>query len=225
MHTVRSRSRGRQNAIVDIVRPEIERYVEEHTTPPTALLEELTAETQATMGSPEMLTGVVQGRLLELLVHTAGARRVLEIGTYTGYSALAMAAGLPPDGRIDTCEIDPGRAELARRYIARSPYADRITVHVGPALESVAAIEGTFDVVFIDADKPNYLNYIEAVLTRLTDRGLIAVDNTLWSGEVVEPQGETARVIAGLNDRLAADPRLVVVQLTVRDGLTLIRRG
>jgi caffeoyl-CoA O-methyltransferase len=224
VHTVRSRAAGRQNAIVDIVRPEIERYVEEHTTPPPTLLEELTAETWATMGSPEMLTGVVQGRLLELLVYVAGARSVLEIGTFTGYSALSMAAGLPPDGHIDTCEIDPERAELARRYIARSPYADRITVHVGPALESVAALEGAFDFVFIDADKPNYVHYIEAVLTRLSDHGLIAVDNTLWSGEVVEPHGDTARVIAGLNGRLAADPRLVVVQLTVRDGLTLIRR-
>jgi predicted O-methyltransferase YrrM len=215
----------RQNAGVHIVSPEVEHYAEQHTTPPTALLAALAVETEATMGSPEMLTGVVAGRLLEMLVYAAGPRRVLEIGTFTGYSALSMAAGLPPDGRIDTCEIDPARAELARRTIAQSPYADRITIHVGPALESVAALEGAFDFVFIDADKPNYGNYIDAVLPRLSARGLIAVDNTLWGGDVVAPRGETSRVIAALNDRLVADTRLVVVQLTVRDGLTLIRLG
>ena len=209
---------------MDIVRPEIERYAEAHTTPPSALLAALEAETRATMSSPEMLTGTVEGRLLELLVHASGARRVLEIGTYSGYSALSMAAGLPPDGRIETCEIDPSRAELARRYIAQSPYADRITVHVGPALASVAALEGAFDFAFVDADKPNYAHYIEAILPRLSERGLIAIDNTLWSGDVVDPHDDTARVIAELNDRLVADSRLVVVQLTVRDGLTLIRR-
>ena len=172
-----------------IVRPEIESYAGEHTTPPTPLLEALAAETRATMSTPQMLTGRIEGRLLELLVHASGARRVLEIGTFTGYSALSMAAGLPPGGRIDTCEIDPARAELARRYIAQSPYADRITVHVGPALESIAELEGEFDFVFIDADKPNYVHYIEAVLPRLSEHGLIAVDNTLWDGEVLDPHG------------------------------------
>jgi caffeoyl-CoA O-methyltransferase len=209
---------------VAIVDPEIEQYAEAHTSPPTELLAALAAETNSTMTSPQMLTGPTQGRLLELLVHAAGARRVLEIGTFTGYSALSMAAGLAPDGHIDTCELDPSRVEVARRYIAQSPYAGRITVHAGPALESIATLTGEFDFVFIDADKPNYENYIEAVLPRLSERGLIAVDNTLWDGEVVDPRNETARVIATLNDKLATDSRLVVVQLTVRDGLTLIRR-
>ncbi len=212
------------NVGVFIVQPEIELYSEKHTTPPEPLLVALAAETRATMSSPEMLTGTVEGRLLELLVHLSGARRVLEIGTFTGYSALSMAAGLPPDGRIDTCEIDAARAALARRFVAQSPYADRITVHVGPALDSVAALEGEFDFVFIDADKPAYARYVEAVLPRLSERGLIAVDNTLWGGEVVDARNGTAGVLATLNDRLVADSRLVVVQLTVRDGLTLIRR-
>ena len=100
-----------------------------------------------------MMAGAVQGRFLEFLVYSLGARRVLEIGTYSGYSALSMAEGLPPDGRIDTCEIDEQRAEVARRYIARSPYADRITVHLGPALETISQLDGEFDFVFIDADK------------------------------------------------------------------------
>src|SRR6185503_19754771 len=109
-----------------------------------------------------------EGRLLELLVHASGARRVLEIGTYSGYSSLSMAAALPPDGRIDTCEIDETNAAGARRYHERSPVGDRITIHLGPALETIARLEGEFDLVFIDADKPNYRNYFEAVLPRLS---------------------------------------------------------
>ena len=207
-----------------IVEERIEEYAEAHTTSPPDLLARLAQETRETLRSPRMLTGTIEGRFLELLVFGLGARRVLEIGTYSGYSALSMAAGLPPDGRIDTCEIEPQHAEVARRYIAESPYADRITVHLGPALESIAALEGDFDFVFIDADKANYANYLEAVLPRLTERGLIAIDNTLWSGHVLDPQDEDSRAIAALNDAIAADDRLVAVQLTVRDGVTLVRR-
>ena len=209
-----------------IVPEAIERYAEEHTTPPTPLLAELAAETKATLRSPAMLTGTIEGRFLELLVHASGARRVLELGTYSGYSALSMAAGLPEDGRIDTCELDPEHAEVARRYIGRSAYAERITVHLGPALETIARREGEFDFVFIDADKVNYVSYYEAVLPRLSERGLIAVDNTLWSGRVVdaeEPDGLLQAVVA-FNEHVRADPRVVAVQLTVRDGITLIRR-
>lgn len=208
-----------------IVSDDVERYVEEHTTPPEPLLRELAEETHATLDSPQMLAGPVQGRLLELLVHAIGARRVLEIGTFSGYSALSMAAGLPPDGRIDTCEIDERHAEVARRYIARSPYADRITVHLGPALETIARLEGSFDFVFVDADKEGYVDYYEAVLPRLSERGLIAADNTLRGGRVLDPGDEgSARAVARFNDHVCADERVVCVQLTVRDGLTLIRR-
>jgi len=190
-----------------IVPEEIERYAEAHTTPPPPLLAELAAETQATLRSPQMLTGPIEGRLLEQLVFVSGARRVLELGTYSGYSSLSMAAALPPDGRIDTCEIDERHAEVARRYIARSPYADRITVHLGPALETIARLEGEFDLVFIDADKPNYVNYYEAVLPRLSPRGLIVADNTLWSGRVVNPEPDDAstQAIAAFNDRVRQD--------------------
>jgi len=209
-----------------IVPQEIERYAEAHTTPPPPLLAELAAETEATLQSPQMLTGPIEGRLLEQLVFVSGARRVLELGTYSGYSSLSMAAALPPDGRIDTCEIDERHAEVARRYIARSPYADRITVHLGPALETIAHLEGEFDLVFIDADKPNYVNYYEAVLPRLSPRGLIVADNTIWSGRVVNPEPDDAstQAIVAFNDRVRQDERVVCVQLTVRDGVTLIRR-
>ncbi|MGH3130587.1 MAG: O-methyltransferase [Gaiellaceae bacterium] len=209
-----------------IVSDEIERYAAEHTTPPEALLAELADETHASLRAPQMLTGTIEGRFLELLVFASGARRVLEIGTYSGYSALSMAAGLPPDGRIDTCEIDERHAEVARRYIARSPHADRITVHLGPALESIARLDGDFDLVFIDADKENYVNYYEAVLPRVAERGLIVADNTLWSGRVLDggDGDESTRAITAFNDRVRSDDRVTCVQLTVRDGVTLIRR-
>jgi caffeoyl-CoA O-methyltransferase len=209
-----------------IVSEEIERYAEAHTTPPTPLLAELAAETRETLQSPQMLTGPIEGRLLEQLVFVSGARRVLELGTYSGYSSLSMAEALPPDGRIDTCEIDERHAEVARRYIARSPYADRITVHLGPALETIARLDGEFDLVFIDADKPNYLSYFEAVLPRLSRRGLMVVDNTLWSGRVLDPKPDdvSTEAIVEFNDRVLQDERVVCVQLTVRDGVTLIRR-
>jgi caffeoyl-CoA O-methyltransferase len=207
-----------------IVDDEIEAYADAHTTAPDPLLAELAAETRATMSAAGMLTGTIEGRFLDFLVFASGARRVLEIGTFTGYSALSMAAALPSDGRIDTCEIEPTHVEVARRYIAQSPYGDRITIHLGPALETIAAIEGDFDLVFIDADKPNYDAYYEAVLPRLSKRGVIVIDNTLWSGRVLSPEDESTRAIAALNDKLAADERVVCVQLTVRDGVTLVRK-
>ena len=208
-----------------IVPEEIDRYAEEHTSQPTDLLAALAEETRATLQSPQMLTGVVEGRFLEMLVWASSARRVLELGTYSGYSSLSMAAALPAGGRIDTCEISEQHAEVARRYIDQSPYADRITVHLGPALESVARIEGEFDLVFIDADKVNYVNYYEAVLPRLAERGLIAADNTLWSGRVLDESddSEGTRAIKAFNEHVRADSRVVSVMLTVRDGVTLIR--
>ena len=212
---------------MDIVRPEVERYAEEHTTPPTALLAELAAETHATLRFPAMLTGTIEGRLLEMLVFASGARRVLEIGTYSGYGTLSMAAGLPPDAHIDSCEIDATHAEVARRYADRSPYADRIEIHVGPALDTIARLGGTFDFVFIDADKQNYTNYYEAVLPRLGEHGLIAADNTLWSGAVLDETdtSDSTRAIREFNEHVVRDDRVTSVMLTVRDGVTLIRRA
>jgi predicted O-methyltransferase YrrM len=210
-----------------IVLPAVERYVEEHTTPPGPALERLARETRESLALPQMLTGRVEGRLLEMLVWASGAERVLELGTYSGYSALSMAAALPPGGRLVTCEVAPDHAQFAQRHIAASPYADRIELRVGPALETLARLEGVFDLVFIDADKGNYLNYYEAALPKLAGRGLIVVDNTLWSGRVADrsDESETTVVMREFNDHVAADPRVVSVQLTVRDGITLIRRA
>jgi len=210
-----------------IVPEEIEAYAAAHTTSPEELLAELAEETKATLRSPQMLTGPIEGRLLELLVHGVKAKRVLELGTYSGYSSLSMAAGLAEGGHIDSCEVDEKHAEVARRYIARSRYADRITVHLGPALETIGRLGGEFDFVFIDADKGNYGAYYDALLPRLGPHGLMAIDNTLWSGRVLDESddSEDTRAIRELNDRIAADERVVAVQLTVRDGVTLIRRA
>ncbi len=211
---------------MELVDPEAERYALDHTTPLAGGVQALLDEAAEALPYPQMLSGATVGRLLETLVFAVGAQLVLEIGTYAGSSALAMAAGLAPGGRIISCEIDEGHADFARRHIAESPHADRIEVRVGPALDTIAEQPGPFDFVFIDADKESYPAYYEAVLPKLAPRGLIAADNTLRDGEVLgSPDGwsEGTRAIAAFNDALVHDDRVVAVLLTVRDGVTLIR--
>ncbi len=213
--------------MADIVDPELEAYASDHTTAPPPHLEALAAELRVTLDAPGMMVGRLEGRFLELLTFAVGARSVLEVGTFGGYSALAMAAGLPAGGTITSCELSPVHAEFARRHIAASPYADRIEVVVGPAIETIAGLPGPFDLVFLDADKAGYPAYFEAVLPKLAPRGLIVADNTLWSGRVLDPADTTEDTVAlrRFNDALATDSRVVVVQTTVRDGVTLIRRA
>ena len=213
--------------MTDIVDPALDAYAEGHTTAPPAHLDELAADLRATLEYPGMMVGRLEGRFLETLTFALGARSVLEIGTFGGYSALAMAAGLAPGGRITTCEISPVHAEFARRHIAQSPYADVIDVVVGPAIDTVAGLDGPFDLVFIDADKATYGDYYEAVLPKLAPGGLIAADNTLWSGRVLDPDdtSEDTVAIRRFNDAVAVDPRVIAVQTTIRDGVTLIRRA
>ena len=206
---------------MDLVDPRIEEYAERLTSPHEPLLAELSAETSAVLGQTSMLTGPVAGRFLELLVWFGRPQRVLEIGTFSGHSALAMAAALPDGGSIDACELNPERAAFAQRWFDRSPHGSKITVHVGPALETIARLEGTVDLVFLDADKPGYVGYYEAVLPRLSERGLIVADNTLAGGEVLDGSA----TITAFNEHVAGDPRSVQVLLSVRDGLTLIRRA
>jgi len=206
---------------MEVVDPRIAEYVERFSSPHEPLLTELSDETAEELGSTDMLTGPVAGRFLELLVWAAQPLRVLEIGTFSGHSALSMAAALPPGGRIDACEINPQRAAFAQRYFDRSPHGAKITLHLGPALETIERLEGTFDLVFIDAEKNGYVGYDEAVLPRLAGRGLIVADNTLASGRVID--GTPA--ITKFNEHVAADPRTVQVLLSVRDGMTLIRHA
>jgi caffeoyl-CoA O-methyltransferase len=210
-----------------VVPDEIDRYAAEHTTPPGELLERLAEETRASLRAPQMMTGPIEGRFLQTLVFAMGARRVLELGTYSGYSSISMAAALPDGGRVDTCEVEERHATVARRYIEEAGFSDRIAMHVGPALETIERLEGPWDLVFIDADKVNYVNYYEAVLPRLAERGLIAADNTLWSGRVLDDtdDSEATRAIRAFNEHVRGDTRVVSVLLTIRDGVTLIRRA
>ena len=212
-----------------IVQEAVEAYAAAHTSPAAAHLQALAAETRATLESPGMLTGEIEGRFLEFLVFLARPRLVVEIGTYSGYSALSMAQTLPAGGRIVTCELDPERVRFAERHIAEAGYADRIEIRQGPALDTVNALDGPFDLVFIDADKPGYLDYYEAVLPKLAGDGLIVVDNVLWSGRVAEApsddDSESTRALRAFNDHVIADERVLSVMLTVRDGVTLIRRA
>ena len=212
-----------------LVSEQIEAYAAAHTSPAAAHLHALAEETRETLECPQMLTGEVEGRMLEFLVFLARPRSVLEIGTYSGYSALSMAQTLPQDGHIITCELDEERADVAERHIAAAGFGDRIEVRRGPALETVNALDGPFDLVFIDADKAGYLDYYEAALPKLSERGLIVVDNVLWSGRVAEDPGEddeeSTRALRAFNDHVAADERVANVMLTVRDGVTLVRRA
>lgn len=212
--------------MTDITDPALEQYATEHTSPESPLLIELAQATREFSRLHVMMVGRLEGRFLKMLVAAVGARRVLEIGTFTGYSALSMAEALPASGQIITCELDPRHADMARRFIARSPYAQMIDVRVGPALETIQSLDGTFDFVFIDADKPSYLDYYEAVLPLLSVGGLIAADNVLQAGRVVDPADEGANTVAirRFNDHVLADKRVETVMVPIRDGVTLIRR-
>jgi caffeoyl-CoA O-methyltransferase len=206
-----------------IVRPKIEQYAKEHTSPPSPLLAKVAAVTESATERPEMMTGAVEGALLAMLVAMLRPRRILEIGTFTGYSALSMAEAMPAGCRIVTLEADANHAVMARRHIAASAYADRVEVREGPALDTLAELTGPFDLVFIDADKPSYIKFLDAVLPLLAERGIVAVDNVLHFA--ITPDAEDAAAIGAFNAHVASRADLIQVLLTVRAGLMLIRRA
>jgi caffeoyl-CoA O-methyltransferase len=207
--------------MITLVSEEIEKYAHDHTTPEGDLFLRLRDETYQRMRLPQMQVGRIEGNFLKMLARLTNARRILEIGMFTGYSALMMAEALPPDGRIITCDIDPQAEEMARRYFAESPHGHKIEVRMGPALETISTLTGPFDMVFIDADKTNYSNYYEACLPLLRAGGLVVADNVLWSGTVLNPETEDARAIVAFNERVQKDERVENVLLTVRDGMML----
>ena len=209
---------------MDIVDKNIESYAAEHCQQEPEILQKLSLETRETLASSRMLTGRIEGRLLKVLALLVGAKRILEIGTFSGYSALSMAEALPENGELITCDVNPICLAVARRYFEQSPHGAKIRVEEGPALETIARLEGTFDMVFIDADKPNYTNYYEAVLPLVRQGGLIAIDNVLWSGRVLNPDSVFDKAIVALNKRVQTDERVDQVMLTVRDGLYLARK-
>ncbi|HEY8192448.1 MAG TPA: class I SAM-dependent methyltransferase, partial [Gaiellaceae bacterium] len=166
----------------------------------------------------------LEGQFLGWLVWLSNAQNVLEIGTFTGYSSISMALALREGGRITSLDVNEETTAVARRYAEEAGVLERIDYRVGPALEQLAELDGPWDIVFIDADKPNYLNYYEAVLPKLGDEGFIVADNVLWSARVLEDDGEeNTQAIKAFNDHVAADERVECLMLTVRDGMTLIR--
>jgi caffeoyl-CoA O-methyltransferase len=213
-------------ATLTLVPEEIEQYAGNHTTPLPPLVQELIATTQREMGElSRMLSGELEGALLHTLVAATGARRVLEIGMFTGFSALMMASALPEDGELITCDINPKTIAIGRSFFERSPHGRKIEIREGSALDAIKTLSGVFDFIFIDADKGNYIEYYEATLPMLAPNGLIAVDNVLWSGRVLDPKEKDDHAIVAFNDHVQNDARVTNVVLTVRDGLTLIRRA
>ena len=212
--------------MADITTPAAEQYAEQHTTAEPELLTRVVENTRQLSRRSMMLTGHLEGRFLKMLVAISGARRILEIGTFTGYSAMSMAEALPADGELISCEIDERHAQIAREHIATSPHADKIEVRVGPALDTIAALDGEFDMVFIDADKPAYRAYYEAVLPLLSERGFICIDNVLWSLAVLDPSDNdpSTTALRELNDFIVNDPRVECVMVPIRDGVSIIRR-
>ena len=206
---------------MQIVNPALEAYAVRHSSSESPFFRELVRITQAKTACPQMQVGHLEGSFLRLLVRIARAKRVLEIGTFTGYSALAMAEGLPAGGHLITCDRDPTATQIARDHWKRSPHGKKIELKLGPALETVRRLRGPFDVVFIDADKENYLRYWNLCVPRVRRGGLLLADNVLWRGRVLRPQDTTTRAIAAFNRFVAADRRVEAVMVPLRDGVTL----
>jgi len=208
-----------------LVSADIEAYAQAHSIPESDLCRALREETQRRMASPQMIVGSLEGAFLKMMTQLVQATRVLEIGMFTGYSALCFAEALPVEGTVVTCEIDEESAALARQYFARSPSGKKIEVRMGPALDTMRDLKGPFDLIFIDADKINYVNYYRRALDLVSPRGVILVDNVLWDGNVLQEPApdENTAAIQELNRVVVADPRVTAVLVTVRDGILVIR--
>jgi len=202
----------------------VEQFARDHTEPETDLYVRLREETYRVMQRPQMQIDIIEGRFLQMLVRLSGAKSILELGMFTGYSALMMAEALPDNGQLITCEIDAKAEAIARRYFAENPHGRKITVRMGPALDTIKTWTGPLDLVFIDADKVNYSTYYDACLPLLKPGGLVVVDNVLWSGKVLHPKDADDHAIVAFNRLVQSDPRVENVCLTVRDGMMLARK-
>jgi caffeoyl-CoA O-methyltransferase len=206
----------------------IQNYIVAHGTPPTEVQRRLIEETTKLGRASAMQISPDEGALITLLTRLVGARTAVEVGTFTGYSALAIAYGLPDDGHLLCCDVNEEWTAIGRRHWDEAGVGDKIELVIAPALETVQSLPATehIDLAFIDADKPNYLNYANELIPRLRPNGLLLVDNVLWSGRVVDENDndETLVAIRAVNDALAADDRVDVVMLAIRDGLTLARK-
>lgn len=209
-----------------LIPSELEAYAEAHSIPESSVCRALREETYRTMEHSQMLVGPLEGAFLKMMAQLVGAKRVLEIGMFTGYSALCFAEALPEDGTVITCDIDEKAAAVARRYIAQAPFGNKISIRMGQALDTMRTLSGPFELIFIDADKTNYLNYYRRSLDLLAPNGVILIDNVLWSGEVLKqpPPDESTAAIQELNRIVSADPRVSAVLITIRDGILMVRR-
>lgn len=208
-----------------LISPDIEAYAAAHSIPESALCRSLREDTQRKMKYPEMLVGPLEGAFLKMMVQLVQAKDVLEIGMFTGYSALCFAEALPADGSVTTCDVDEESASLARQYFGRSPYGAKISIHMRPALQTMNSLAGPFDLIFIDADKTNYVNYYCRALELISPEGIILVDNVLWDGNVLRhpPPDEQTAAIQELNRMVAGDQRVSAMLMTIRDGVLVIR--
>ncbi len=205
---------------------DLENYANIHSQEEPALLRALSRETHLRVLQPRMLSGHLQGRFLSLLSKLIRPKYILEIGTFTGYATLCLAEGLAPEGLLHTIEVNEELEEIQNKYFAKSPYREQIVQHFAPALEVIPTLETGIDIAFIDADKKNYLNYLDAVLPKMSRGGVILSDNVLWSGKVVEPlkgNDKHTQILMEYNRRLATDPRLETVLLPIRDGISIAR--
>ena len=209
----------------NLVLPEIEAYAATHSAAESEVCRMIREETDRTQDCPQMVVGALEGAFLKVMVQAVQARQVLEIGTFTGYSALAMAEALPDTGTILTCEIDPDSAAFARRFWDKSPHGKKIEVRVGPALETLSTLTGKYDLIFIDADKANYVNYYRRALDLISPTGVILIDNVLWSGRVLDTHDPDSSTVAiqELNRVVSSDPRVTAVLVTLRDGVFVIK--
>lgn len=207
-----------------LVNEAVEDYAFQSTTPEPALLQELIDETNKNMGWPQKLSGRLVGRTLKLLAQLHQPKNVLEIGMFTGYSALSIAEGIPDDGKIICCETNPRAIEFAQTFFDRSPHGHKIEAIFGKALDTLETLDMTLDFTFIDADKRNYLNYYHKVLEMTRPGGLIVLDNMLWSGKVLQPESDIDDVLVDLNKEIATDPNVENLFLTVRDGINVVRK-
>ncbi len=209
---------------MELVNPEIEAYAESKTSEQSQTIKELVRQSDRKLEHVDMLSGKVVGRLLAMLVRISGAKKVLEIGTFTGYSALSMAEALPEDATLITCEYNKRYEDITRTAFLESRHGHKITLKMGPALETIKTLSETFDFVYLDADKINYPKYYKMVIPLLKEEGLMVIDNVLWGGSVLAPDNEKAEAIDQLNGIIKDDERVEQVMLTVRDGVTIVRK-
>ncbi len=209
----------------ELLPPPLEHYIARHTTPEPPYLAALNRSTHLKAMLPQMLSGHVQGRVLSMISHMVRPMRILEIGTYTGYSALCLAEGLQPGGTLITIDINEELTPMVQQAIASAGMQDRIDVRIGNAANIIPQLEGTFDLVFIDADKIQYAHYFDLVIDRVPVGGYILADNVLWSGKILDAhKDKDTAAIDAFNKKVHADPRVETVILSVRDGITLMRK-